>query len=851
MCFMRKTLGGMLMLCTLTLSAQELKINDLEYFEADGVNVLVYSNLYNGIFCDEKKAGVEIIQRAERIATGGCVRMMNTPEQWDIYPEVSGHEVDRANNTISSKLYYPDYDFTSVISVKPSGKGFVMSVSLDKPVPEKLVGKAGLNFEFFPASYFGKTFMMDGKVGILPRAAAGEVVMLPLAEKITQMFNQSTFDDRGRNEFMVAQPFASGKTFVIAPEDESLRVLIKSDAGLNVYDGRNLAQNAMFVVRTLLPADKTGVVLEWYVEPTYDSKWIREPNIGISQIGYTPAQKKVAVMELDKNDPLATTANVVKINEDGSTIVALAAEVKQWGVFNYRYNYATVDFSSVKETGLYYIDYKGTQSGVFPIEANVYEGKWHTTMDVWLPVQMDHMEVNEGYRIWHGRAHMDDALQAPVNYEQHDGYSQGAETRTKYKPWEHIPGLAVGGWFDAGDFDIQGATIHGMVSGLAELWETFRPERDQTYIDQQTQFVDIHRPDGTPDVIQQVEHGALNIIAQVENIGFVAQGIVQSNMHQYHHLGNAVSITDGKVYDASLKPYEVKGEFSGTRDDRVAFTGNFLPVSTMPTVAALAATARVVKEYKPETADKALKTALMLWDKYYQQSQPQSYVNNNFTAHAVYGNPRLDAALQLWLTTGDKKYCEYFVEDIFKEINPEKLVRSERFITALQLYPKMDKKFQKRVAALVPKYVEQVTEQTKKNPYGVPFTMGGWGGNGGVISWAYSNYMVWKLFPTQIDPELVLSGLNYLYGCHPQTNVSFVNSVGVNTKKVAYGSNRADYTVIPGGIVPGLIGIAPDFLENKDDYPFLWGENECCTNTVPSYVMLSIACQEVAAAINK
>jgi len=35
------------------LSAQSLKINDLEYFEDRGVNFLVYSNLYNGMFCDE------------------------------------------------------------------------------------------------------------------------------------------------------------------------------------------------------------------------------------------------------------------------------------------------------------------------------------------------------------------------------------------------------------------------------------------------------------------------------------------------------------------------------------------------------------------------------------------------------------------------------------------------------------------------------------------------------------------------------------------------------------------------------------------------------------------------------
>ena len=67
------------------LSAQSVKLNDLDYFEDTGVNYLVYSNGYNGMFCDEKTAAVEIILRGVRIATGGGIRLMNTPEQWDIY----------------------------------------------------------------------------------------------------------------------------------------------------------------------------------------------------------------------------------------------------------------------------------------------------------------------------------------------------------------------------------------------------------------------------------------------------------------------------------------------------------------------------------------------------------------------------------------------------------------------------------------------------------------------------------------------------------------------------------------------------------------------------------------------
>ena len=60
------------------------------------------------------------------------------------------------------------------------------------------------------------------------------------------------------------------------------------------------------------------------------------------------------------------------------------------------------------------------------------------------------MFVNEAYRVWHGAAHLDDAVQAPLNEQHFDGYRTGATTNTPYKPGERIPGLAVGGWFDAG-----------------------------------------------------------------------------------------------------------------------------------------------------------------------------------------------------------------------------------------------------------------------------------------------------------------------------------------------------------------------------------------------------------------
>lgn len=825
------------------LSAQSLKVNDLEYFEDRGINVLVYSNLYNGMFCDEKTAAIEIIQRGDRIATGGGIRLMNTPEQWDIYPVMESRTVDRKDNSIEVVLYYKEYDFRSKIKVTGKDKGVTMAVYLDKPVPEELAGKAGMNMEFFPASYFGKNYLMDGAPDIFPRHPAGETEMRPVSEKVTQIYGLSTFNDRGRDEFIVPHPIAKGHKLVLAPEDDNLRVTFSSKSEINLFDGRNLSPNGTFVVRTYLPSGKTGKVAEWYIESSYDPDWVRRPNIGFSQVGYTPAQKKVAVVELDRNYVLPSKAKIIRIDPDGRRSVAYEAPVKEWGIYNHRYNYATVDFTTVSRPGLYCIGFGDEISNVFPIAENVYGGKWHTTMDVWLPAQMDHMEVKEGYRIWHGRSNMDDALQAPLNYEQQDGYRQGDVTNTRYAPLEHIPGLSVGAWYDAGDFDIQSGTVIGLTRQFAFLWDLFGEDRDQTYIDQKTQFVDIHRPDGSPDVLQQCEHGLLNLIAQVENIGFVAQGIVQGNMWQYAHIGDASTQTDGHIYNPSLRPYEVIGGSSGTRDDRYAFTGNYSPAGQMPTIAAMAAAARALKDYNPEISAKALNLAVKLWDENFEAADPANAQNQN--NRWMRGDQRTEAAIQLWRATGEQKYKDFFLPKVLADL------KTKRLNNALELYPLLDDDFKSAVKAAVPAYVKGVEETAAENPYGVPVSGRGWGGTEIALGWAYNNYLVWKYFPDMIDPELVLNGMHFIFGRHPYSNVSFVTSVGVNTKKVAYGTNRADYTVIPGGIVPGLLLMNPDYMEHKDDYPFHWGENECCTRNVPQFVMLVLGAEEITKSLNR
>src|SRR5512136_5866 len=98
-----------------------LKLNEREYFEKRGLNVFVFSNQYNGVFFDEKTAGIELIHHGVRTVTGGAVRLKPTPEQWDQIPRVVERKVDRERNTIEVLLRYADFDFDSRVVVRPEG----------------------------------------------------------------------------------------------------------------------------------------------------------------------------------------------------------------------------------------------------------------------------------------------------------------------------------------------------------------------------------------------------------------------------------------------------------------------------------------------------------------------------------------------------------------------------------------------------------------------------------------------------------------------------------------------------------------------------------------------------------
>ena len=59
--------------------AGPLHLNDKGYYETPGVNVLVFSNWYDGLFADAKISGVELIHHGERTASNGSFSSERLP----------------------------------------------------------------------------------------------------------------------------------------------------------------------------------------------------------------------------------------------------------------------------------------------------------------------------------------------------------------------------------------------------------------------------------------------------------------------------------------------------------------------------------------------------------------------------------------------------------------------------------------------------------------------------------------------------------------------------------------------------------------------------------------------------
>jgi endoglucanase len=829
---MEKAIG-----CT-TCKEQGFKLNHASgYFQSRGVDVMAFDDIYP----EGHQSGVSIIMHGHRVATNGDIRFEQTPGQWQPVPKQGKRELDEAANTITTSLsfpdtsrhlkgfnpmIYPDFQFDYKVVVKGEGKSIKVTVDLDTPIPERFVGKICFNLELFPGALVGKPWIMDSKQGIFPEQPNGPVLSLQPNYLHTGNFSEPdakadikllSGDNKGYNPIIaddiIAEPYAVGKRFTLRPDDPYNRITIESKgAELKLYDGRMNHNNGWFVLSSEVPAGVTQNAMEWVITPNVVEDWTYPAVVQTSQVGYHPNQRKTAIIELDKGESKREKPVLFKITDTGKKQV-FSAEGQEWGQF-LRYNYLKFDFTEIKEEGLYKVRYGSSESSIFRIASDVYDrGIWQPVLEYFLPVQMCHMRVNEKYRVWHGLCHHDDARMAPVNYNHFDGYIQGPSTLTKYKPGDVVPGLNVGGWHDAGDFDLRVESQSGEFYILTLAYEAFNVNYDVTTIDQETRITEIHQPDGKNDILQQIEHGVLSVVAGYRALGRLYRGIIENDLRQYVHLGDSAVMTDG---------------IKGNDDDRWVFTEDN-PQRELSTAAHLAAASRALKGFNDTLSIQALEAACELF----------KVTEGTGSARAA----KIHAAVELLLTTGEQQYKDFLLSETEFIVGS---ISKVGWFTARAEKAMNDAGFTKNIREALIALKEQFASQSAETPYGIPYRPHIWGAGWGIQSLGYEYYFLHKAYPDIFDAEMIFNALNFILGCHPGSNTSsFASGVGTKSATVGYGLNRADWSYIPGGVISGTALIRPDFPELLV-FPYLWQQVEYVLGGGSSHFMfLVLAAQQI------
>jgi len=868
-----------------------MRVTDKNYLDTQGFSVFLYDSTYHPVFVDQKNTAMEMILHGQRIATNGDVRLMPTPEQWDLVATLKDRHADTANSRLTADLAFPTFNFSYTLEVAAEPGGVRVSINLDKPLPQKLAGRAGFNLEFLPSIYMGKTYLVDGaRAGIFPRTPNDPMVtVLPLADEPKKAYYLEDWDKA--KGYTQPLPFAQGRSITLGLDEALARLNVVSDtADLMLFDGRDRAQNGWFVLRSLIPSGKTTGAIVWHIRPDVIPNWTRPPMIAHSQVGYAPGFSKVAVLELDPKYDGPKTAKVLRLMEDGSYKQVFEGSITPATPW-LRYVYSKFDFTSVKDPGLYVIEYADQRTAPFPISNDAYANIWQDSLDHHLAAQMDHVSVREGYRVWHGASHLDDGRMAPVVGEQFDGWNQATATDGKYKGGDHIPGMNVGGWYDAGDFDLEEPAQLSVIQSLALAYREFNLTYDELTVDEGAREVEMHRPDGVPDTVEQVKHGALLILAQFHNIGHAIRGTHEPDLRQYTQIGDGASKTDGRIYDPKLGPNEVKGEYSGNPDDRWIFTSTN-PFFQWNGIAALAAAADVLKGWDDKLAKDCLDAAIKAWnDEKAHPTRPggafggapagasggvlaasqgvvaggqarrngtgsagtsPSPASTNapavpqpgFDRNAFSAGLEWTAALELTIATHGAEPYKSRLRELFPQMITEQQL-GIRGWTAVRALPYLDPSARDQMREAVKTYMAGLDKQLDATPFGVPPSLGGWGGSGAVVDMAIRTYFLHKTFPDLVGPEYTLRAVNYILGTHPVSSTSYVAGVGTVSKTKTYSNNRGDNSYIPGAVIPGYIIIKPDFPECIDDFGFLWFEDEAVVAGSASWVVAGNAADAI------
>ncbi|HKI12256.1 MAG TPA: glycoside hydrolase family 9 protein [Candidatus Acidoferrum sp.] len=465
--------------------------------------------------------------------------------------------------------------------------------------------------------------------------------------------------------------------------------------------------------------------------------------IKVDQVGYLPGASKVAVVTA------AATTFEVKRASDNVTVfkgtlgpASLDADSGD--------SVQIADFTKLRQPGTYYLDVPGVgRSWAFSIRRDVFLHTYYLAMRAFYSQRcgtaVDLGTEFPGYT--HAACHL--------KGEFHSSSGKQGERDN------------IGGWHDAGDYG-RYVVNSGITTGtLLWTWEIFGPK---------VKSIKLNIPEsgnGAPDILNEIRWN------------------LEWMLNMQDEDGGAWHKQTSEHFPAFVMPEDdrLPSEVIGTGQAPFKST---CATADLAAVAAIAA--RVYQPFDAKFAARNLAAArkAWLWTEKYPNvvfKNPQG-VDTGEYGDTYCGDERLWAAAELWRTTGDAAYDDFFVKH-YPDFRPSLEAPSPegwREVAALALwtYALSTQKgadatavadIRKRTAAAA----RTIVERTRKNPYRVSLLPKDyvWGSNGVVANYGMELLVANVLAPDPSFVETAQDNLHYLLGRNT-FSISWMTQVGAN-----------------------------------------------------------------------
>lgn len=629
------------------------------------------------------------------------------------------------------------------------------------------------------------------------------------------------------------------KKLVLGGDDPRRRFEISSERGININDAR--AWNApMYQISVGMETTGESAEASFLLRFPEGSPEQLQPRLCVAPMGYSAKGLREVTMEWPKGMP--RPADGVRIEEAGGKTVAAGKFGPTLTLEHMQNAFASFAFAEVSTPGKYKVVWDGGAAREIEIKPTIFaDAMWTPTLDVFLPWQMCHADITfaGGKRPNLPACHLDDAQRVPANFPGIDGFKSYEANLTPYKQGEMIS-CGTGGWHDAGDYDLNVHAQGYSTWKMALAYEEFGVDRDVTTLEVAKQRVVAGKGDGVPDLLQQVQWGAVWLLTMQQQDGLVYPG---------------VCCRPGGQYTAAVLPEKLSDNTPGTKDERYLYV-DYQPASQLAQVISLAGSAKALKKVDPVLAQKCIAAAEAAM--VYYRTAPLVYRENTyFNKKAEDGKigTEMAALAELYMATGKATYLTE-LEGRAGEIDQVKVSWPWAYSSHVggwwyaptvlaRLAPKLEEgQLKSAIVRLCERAVKEQSSQSSNRPWPVQwFHVLDWGAAGHCLGRTFDAYYLEKVVPGQFTLAGTQREMQWMLGYHPLNDVAFVCSDDPNIASPKYlyngrlhGRSGSAAASVPGAVVPGMGGVEGAGMVTYNDAHGNYYHNEACIYTAADYL---------------